>query len=133
EITPTVTAVFYEDDNHRHLHSFPTRRSSDLVEHAGDLRGGEEQIAELAPRALLVAGGESGADLAHFLFDLVEDRFDVGPVESGARRAPADLFRAHHRRHPGRHAVERAARALPRALVPLYRLPRRDDAFPAVD
>src|SRR5688500_20268204 len=33
---------FYSYRPHRHLHSFPTRRSSDLTEHSADSRGHRE-------------------------------------------------------------------------------------------
>src|SRR5207253_10858619 len=36
--TPTVTSYSYDPCHHQHLHSFPTRRSSDLVERDGPVR-----------------------------------------------------------------------------------------------
>src|SRR5206468_13099697 len=63
--TLTSSFSFYADRPHRVLHSFPTRRSSDLVDHVGlpahDIDGAVVPAAELQAVEAVVRDGGAGA------------------------------------------------------------------------
>ena len=96
------------------------------IELAGQIGGGEEQIADFlfqrrGPRGAV----EFGLDFGDLFGDLWQDRTRIRPVEPDPRRAARHLDGPQQRGQGERHAVEHAFRAAGRlAFGRLVRLPR---------
>ena len=96
-----------------------------VIELAGEVGDGEQQVADLLGDVRPIAGGEGVADLRRLLVDLLEHLRRRRPVEADLGRLRGDPGGAQQRRQPFGHAVDpaRTFAALLGALDHLDRVP----------